>query len=79
MVLAAHFLIALAAVRQKSNTDDEIAHVTAGVSDWRENDYRVHFENGILPQRWFALPWLTLGLHLPCDSVLWMEETGLAR
>ena len=49
-VLVACFLLAAASVREKSNTFDEIAHVTAGLSYWTENDYRLHPENGNLPQ-----------------------------
>lgn len=40
----------------KSTTFDEIAHLTAGYTYWLTGDYRLHPENGILPQRWAALP-----------------------
>jgi 4-amino-4-deoxy-L-arabinose transferase-like glycosyltransferase len=70
-VLAVHFLVAAASVREKSNTYDEIAHVTAGFSYWTHHDYRLHPENGNLPQRWFALPLLTLDLKFPADPVAW--------
>ena len=39
---------------QKSATYDEIAHLTAGYSYWLTGDYRLHSENGVLPQRWAA-------------------------
>ncbi len=71
VVLAAHFLIAVASVRQKSNTFDELGHITAGFSYWKYNDYRLDPENGILPKRWFALPLLTMGLKFPDDQRLW--------
>jgi 4-amino-4-deoxy-L-arabinose transferase-like glycosyltransferase len=51
-----HFVLAVASVQQKSATFDEVAHVTAGYSYWKQNDYRLHPENGNLPQRWLALP-----------------------
>ncbi|MDP2136310.1 MAG: glycosyltransferase family 39 protein [Candidatus Didemnitutus sp.] len=37
-------------------TFDEPAHLTAGRAYWSENDYRLHPENGLLPQRLAALP-----------------------
>ena len=40
----------------KSTTFDEIAHLTAGYTYWLTSDYRLHPENGVLPQRWAALP-----------------------
>ena len=51
-----HLGLAVRSVRHKSATYDEIAHVTAGYSYWQLNDYRLHPENGNLPQRWLALP-----------------------
>lgn len=43
-------------MREKSTTADELAHVTGGYTFNQWNDYRLHPENGILPQRWQALP-----------------------
>ncbi len=71
MVVAVHFIIATASIREKSNTFDELAHITAGFICWTDNDYRLHPENGILPQRWFALPLLGLGLKFPKDQPFW--------
>jgi len=71
VVLIVHFVLAMTSVRHKSNTFDEIAHVTAGVSYWRDNDYRLQPENGNLPQRWVALPLLTMDLEFPRDPDLW--------
>jgi len=71
VVLAVHFVLAAHSVRDKSNTFDEIVHVTAGVSYWRDNDYRLNPENGNLPQRWVALPLLTMELNFPRDPALW--------
>jgi len=48
-------LAASSAVR-KSGTFDEVAHLTAGHSYWALDDYRLHPENGNLPQRLAALP-----------------------
>ena len=49
VVLAAHFFIAAASVREKSNTYDELAHIVGGYSYWTRNDYRLQPDNGILP------------------------------
>lgn len=55
-LLLAHASLALWAVAQKSVTADELLHLTAGYSYWHLDDYRLHPENGILPQRWAAIP-----------------------
>ena len=74
VVLAAHFLIAVASVREKSDTFDEPAHIMGGYSYWTRNDYRLQPDNGNLPQRWLALPLLTLDLKFPEDRVAWMAS-----
>jgi hypothetical protein len=55
-LLALHAGLALWAVAGKSTTADEILHVTGGYAYWHFDDYRLHPENGILPQRWAAIP-----------------------
>jgi hypothetical protein len=57
--------MAWSAVREKSVTFDEIAHLTAGYSYWLTGDFRLQPENGNLPQRWIALPLLALQLRFP--------------
>lgn len=56
VLLALHAVLALWAVSGKSTTADELIHVTGGYAYWQLHDYRLHPENGILPQRWAALP-----------------------
>jgi 4-amino-4-deoxy-L-arabinose transferase-like glycosyltransferase len=63
--LAVFLVLAITSVQHKSATSDEVVHVLAGVSYWRENDYRVDPENGNLPQRWMSLPLLVAGTRLP--------------
>lgn len=59
-LLLLHFTLAVAGKRAASTSTDELAHLTAGFSYWQNHDYRLHPENGNLPQRWAALPgWLT--------------------
>jgi MFS family permease len=49
-------------------TGDEIAHLTAGYSYWKTDDYRLQPENGNLPQRWAAIPLLNKGLTFPTQD-----------
>lgn len=55
-LLALHAALALWAVAGKSTTADELIHMAGGYAYWHLDDYRLHPENGILPQRWAALP-----------------------
>ena len=55
-LLIVHATLALWAVSGKSVTADELLHLTAGYAYWHLDDYRLHPENGILPQRWAAIP-----------------------
>ncbi len=69
-----HALLALWATREKSNASDELVHVTGGFTFNHWNDYRLHPENGLLPQRWQALPATLAGAHYPAlDSQDWRE------
>lgn len=56
ILLVAHFAIAVGSKQVASTTSDELVHLTAGYSYWTNHDYRLHPENGNLPQRWAALP-----------------------
>ncbi|MDO8539568.1 MAG: glycosyltransferase family 39 protein [Opitutaceae bacterium] len=59
VLLVIHFALAVGSKFEASTTSDELVHLTAGVNHWHNHDYRLHPENGILPQRWAALPaWL---------------------
>ena len=80
VLLALHVVLAVSATRAKSTTFDGLAHLTAGVSYWRANDYRLHPENGLLPQRWAALP-LALGAYAfpPPDPQAWAVSRNNRR
>ncbi|PTX95545.1 glycosyltransferase family 39 protein [Opitutus sp. ER46] len=65
LLLAAHFLLAVGSKRHESTTSDELVHLTGGYAYWEFNDYRLHPENGILPQRWAALPTYLQGATFP--------------
>ncbi len=55
-LLVVHAWIALEASTHKSTTNDEIAHLTGGYTFNTLGDFRIQPENGVLPQRWHALP-----------------------
>lgn len=50
-MLACYYALAVSATAGKCNAFDEMAHLTGGYSYWRTNEYRLHLENGNLPQR----------------------------
>jgi len=58
LLLILHAGLAADSARQKSATFDELPHLTAGYSYWHLNDFRLHPENGVLPQRLVGLPLL---------------------
>jgi hypothetical protein len=79
LLLLAYFALATSAVREKSNTFDEIAHLTAGYAYWTLDDYRLHPENGNWPQRLGALPALLAPLRFPSlDDAGWRESDAYA-
>ena len=65
LLLALHAGLAIGSKRHESTTSDEIVHLTGGVNNWANHDYRLHPENGILPQRWAALPAWLAGAKFP--------------
>jgi hypothetical protein len=71
-LLALHFTMAVASKRRESTTSDELVHLTGGFSYWRFDDYRLHPENGNLPQRWVAIPAWIAGHRFPdLDQAYW--------
>ncbi len=72
-LLLVHYALAVTAVSPchllgslgKSNTYDEIAHITGGYTYWKLNDYRFNPEGGVLGQRLMAVPLLLADLRLP--------------
>ena len=77
LLLALHFALAVGSKLHESTTSDEIVHLTGGFTYWRFNDYRIHPENGNLPQRWVALPvWIAGATFPPLDQVYWRKSDG---
>ena len=76
-LLAAHYALAYTATLGASSTFDEPLHMVAGVAYWTLEDYRLQPENGILPQRWCALPLLAMGLQFPSlDNESWRQSAA---
>jgi len=70
-----HAVLATFALREKSTTADELAHVTGGYTFNHWRDFRLHPENGILPQRWQALPATVRGAAFPpLDTPAWRKS-----
>jgi hypothetical protein len=55
LLLALYAWLGWSATLKKGPAFDESAHLTAGYSYWKYNDYRLQPENGNLPQRWAGL------------------------
>ena len=78
-LLLLHVGMALGAVRGKSVTFDELAHVTAGYSYWITGDYRLHPQNGLLPQRLAGLALLSSRPRFPSlDQPAWWTSNEFA-
>jgi hypothetical protein len=74
-LLALHWLLAISASWSKSMIFDEPVHQAAGYSYWRLNDFRLHPENGNLPQRLAALPLLRSSPRFPdLDQQAWHDS-----
>jgi hypothetical protein len=78
VLLALHFALGVAAKREASVTADELVHLTGGLAYWQLHDYRLHPENGILPQRWAALPMWLGGAPFPAleDNFAWRMSSA---
>jgi len=75
LLLLTHFSLAVLSAGHKSITPDELAHLTAGLSYWQFNDYRLDPENGNLPKRIGALPAYLTGAEIP-DREHWGFKYG---
>ena len=71
-LLGLYWWMATSVSDSQCTTGDEIAHLTAGYSYWKTDDYRLQPENGNLPQRWAAIPLLHRKLAFPTlDQTAW--------
>ena len=58
LLCAVAAVLSVASMRRESVTIDEPLNLTAGYTFMKFGDYRLADTNGVLPQRWFALPLL---------------------
>jgi hypothetical protein len=65
LLCAVFAVLSVDAMRRESVTIDEPLNLTAGYAFQKFGDYRLADTNGILPQRWFALPLLAMDLRFP--------------
>jgi 4-amino-4-deoxy-L-arabinose transferase-like glycosyltransferase len=74
LLLTLMLLLSVDSMRRESVTFDEPLHLTAGYAAWVYGDYRLQESQGILPQRWFALPLLFSKVRFPSrDDVQWRK------
>jgi hypothetical protein len=74
-LLGAYLVLALTGASGKSPAFDEVAHLTAGYSYWKTDDYRLQPENGNFPQRWATLPLLVSNNRFPrLDQPDWWQS-----
>jgi hypothetical protein len=73
-LLGLHYFLGLSATLNKCNAFDEILHLAGGYSYNRFNDFRLQPENGMLPQRWMALPLMFSNIaFVPLDHYTWRD------
>ncbi len=68
LLLLVYATLAITSSSKQSSTFDEIVYVSGGYSYWITGDYRIHPENGPLPQRWEALPLLWTDARFPART-----------
>lgn len=68
VLLSLHGWLALSATREKSATFDEPLHMVGGYAYSAEGDFRLHPENGVLPQRWAGTALGRLAPTLPREG-----------
>jgi hypothetical protein len=76
-LLGVYVALAVTAVTRKSNTFDEIAHVTAGYAYWAFDDYRLQPENGNWPQRLAAIPAFVGGAAFASTESPWWRHSDV--
>jgi hypothetical protein len=68
LLIAAHAIMAWSVSPQVGLTADEPVHIVSGLYYWQTGDFRFQPENGNLPQRLAALPWVLAGVEVPALS-----------
>jgi len=76
-LLALQWWLAVGSKFEASCTSDELIHLTGGLCYWELDDFRMHPENGNLPQRWAALPaWLSGARLPPAEGTDWQRSVS---
>ncbi len=75
--LAAHVWLAVAGSDRIGTTADEPVHIVSGLYYNLAADYRFQPENGLLPQRLEALPWVLAGVDPPARSGTAWEQADI--
>ena len=65
IILSLHFIMAFTSLTRKSLVFDEPAHIVGGLNCWKNNDYSMTPDNGLLPQKIIAFPLLFLKAEVP--------------
>jgi hypothetical protein len=73
-LLVVMFLVSISSMSQSSLTFDELAHIPAGYSYLKYQDYRINPEHPPLIKNITAIPLLFLDLDFPSDHSLWTQE-----
>ncbi len=77
LLLGCYFLQGLYSLPTTSKTYDEGIHLIGGFTFWTYQDFRLHPENGNLPQRWASLPMLLMDApDFPTDDRSWRYPDG---
>lgn len=74
LLLGAMFVTAVLSMRADSLTFDELAHITAGYSYLKKQDYRLNPEHPPLAKDIAALPLLFLSPNFPDNSKNWLQQ-----
>lgn len=75
-MLLAMFLLGLYSLRGDSGTTDEVAHIPAGYSYLKYQDYRLNPEHPPLLKAVAALPLIFIDLNFPEDLPAWKDEVN---
>jgi hypothetical protein len=74
LLIAAQAVMAWSVSPQVGVTADEPVHIVSGLYYWQTGDFRFQPENGNLPQRWAALPWVIAGVDVPAvTGAAWQQ------
>ncbi len=77
LLLGSYFLLGLYSLPSTAKTYDEGIHLIGGYTFWTEQDFRLHPQNGNLPQRWASLPMLFLETPaFPLEASSWRLPDG---